>query len=217
MGEESQFSLADSSVQRTEQVEALGSATSAPKGTAGEFSIGQTTAPTGTTGTTSIFDPVASGYSANATLESVQSQMAIARSQMQQASAQLAALSPEQQAQVEQSSYTQLAYNHLQQVNDGINALAKRFQIPLADSIIPSQLTPGEKKAAYFLNFLTGSEARMNQLSGSLSSMNQSDVKIPTLLSAQVKINQINMQLSMFTTLLGSAMGSLKTLMSVQV
>lgn len=116
------------------------------------------------------------------------------------------------------SSVQQLLHNKLTHIDDNLRvALSKagvEFEAP-TNAASSGRVNPIER----FLGFLTDGEFQLQRLGGELSVMaaRNHDLSPTSMLAIQVKVNQIQQELELFTSLLSKALESIKTIMNIQV
>lgn len=121
-------------------------------------------------------------------------------------------------------AYKHLLYNHLNHIDDSLRiALSKAksefstARPPIAES--GSVENKSSNPAKNFLELLTNGEAQLEHLSSMLEQgqINGKELNPANMLAIQIKVGRVQQQLELFTSLLGKALESIKTVMNVQV
>lgn len=105
--------------------------------------------------------------------------------------------------------------NKLSHIDENLKVSLDRTGVEYSPTQAPQGQTPLQK----FLNMLTDSQARLDTLSSDVAVMqrNGKDISPATMIAMQIKVNFIQQEVELFTSLLSKAIESTKTVMNVQV
>jgi hypothetical protein len=120
-------------------------------------------------------------------------------------------------------SAQQLLQNKLQHIDESLKiALSKagvEYQLPaigeVSEQKTPTRVNPIDR----FLGFLTDGQSQLERLGGELENMSAHSKELSpvNMLAIQVKVNMIQQELELFSSLLGKGLESVKTIMNIQV
>lgn len=120
------------------------------------------------------------------------------------------------------SSTQQLLHNKLEHIDDSLRVALSRagveYSPPVSETkqyIPPKGTGPIER----FLGFLTDGQFKLESLSSELQVMSMSGQQLSpvNMLAVQVKVNQMQQELELFSALLSKGLESIKTIMNIQV
>lgn len=137
-------------------------------------------------------------------------------SKLQEAKSQLSQANQSTNVEIK-PAYHKLLRNHLTHIDDNIKIASSKLGIESTPNLKAAS-AKSTNPALQFLDMITRSESEMNQIGNELSSGSPKELMNPSkILSVQIKLGQIGLQIELFSSLLNKALESVKTIMNIQV
>lgn len=113
-------------------------------------------------------------------------------------------------------SYQTLLRNRLTHIDDNLKIALNKAGVE--HKAPPVGATENKNPISRFIGFLSNSQEQLGSLNAAVDAMSKSGTITPAnMLAIQMKMNQVQQQIELFTNLLNKALESTKTIMNVQV